>query len=129
MRSPEPSPSPIIQQELEHFQVNSVVVRFKSKHFLTAPSETIVAKRQSLIVTFLRPVLHERVPAAVNKSNQLYFWFVKAGDHLKAFHCGNKIIIINNPVLGDELFTDSYEVKLVDDVLYEVIGKVRWTLS
>jgi len=24
---------------------------------------------------------------------------------------------------GDELFTDSYEVKLVDDVLYEVIGK------
>ena len=48
---------------------------------------------------------------------------MKAGDHLKAFHCGNKIIIINNPVLGDELFTDSYEVKLVDDVLYEVIGK------
>merc|ERR1711922_41159 len=24
---------------------------------------------------------------------------------------------------GDELFTDTYEVKLVDDVLYEVIGK------
>merc|ERR1719516_773348 len=24
---------------------------------------------------------------------------------------------------GDELFTDSYEIKLVDDVLYEVIGK------
>merc|ERR1711942_470610 len=24
---------------------------------------------------------------------------------------------------GDELFTDSYDVKLVDDVLYEVIGK------
>jgi len=26
---------------------------------------------------------------------------------------------------GDELFSDTYKVKLVDDCLYEVYGKVR----
>lgn len=27
-------------------------------------------------------------------------------------------------LLGDEMFSDTYKIKLVDDVLYEVYGKV-----
>jgi Translationally controlled tumour protein. len=29
-------------------------------------------------------------------------------------------------VLGDEMFSDSYKMKLVDEVIYEVYGKVRF---
>lgn len=30
---------------------------------------------------------------------------------------------------GDEMFSDSYKMKLVDEVIYEVYGKVRFMLS
>lgn len=30
--------------------------------------------------------------------------------------------------LGDEMFSDTYKVKLVDDVLYEVYGKVPYII-
>ena len=29
---------------------------------------------------------------------------------------------------GDELFSDTYKINLVQDCIYEVIGKVRWCL-
>ena len=35
-------------------------------------------------------------------------------------------------ILGDELFSDTYKVNLVDNVIYEVIGKVNsifWILK
>lgn len=35
----------------------------------------------------------------------------------------NKIFNLNY-ISGDEMFSDTYKIKLVDDVVYEVYGKV-----
>lgn len=39
------------------------------------------------------------------------------------------LVLNYETILGDEMFSDTYKMKLVDEVLYEVYGKVRISLS
>jgi hypothetical protein len=44
------------------------------------------------------------------------------------FTCLNIAVYVANELYhipGDEMFSDTYKIKLVDEVLYEVYGKVR----
>jgi hypothetical protein len=42
---------------------------------------------------------------------------------LNVLNCGHCVL------LGDELFTDTFPVKLIDGLYYEVEGKVSWVFE
>ena len=41
--------------------------------------------------------------------------------YMQCLHCS-----LAEYLSGDELFSDTYKINLVQDCIYEVIGKVRW---
>lgn len=50
-----------------------------------------------------------------------FFFFFFDSVTLGIFIRGNE----NSCIPGDEMFSDTYKIKLIDDVLYEVYGKVK----